>query len=100
MFIHHVYFWLKPATPPEAKTQLVDDCRQLLRGIPGIVHLWAGEPAMTPREVVDNSYSVGLCIILENSAAHDAYQTHPTHLNFIARNKAHWERVRIMDFNG
>ncbi len=55
---------------------------------------------MTPREVVDNSYSVGLCVILQDAAAHDVYQTHPLHLDFIARNKGEWERVKVMDFNG
>ncbi len=100
MFIHHVYFWLKAGTPATAKEQLIADCRTLLKKIPGVEELWAGEPAGTPREVVDNSYGVGLAVILPDSAAHDVYQKHPLHLDFIARNKAHWERVRVYDFNG
>jgi hypothetical protein len=100
MFIHHVYFWLKPSATQEVQAQLAKDCRELLGKIPGVLHLWAGEPAMTPRDVVDNSYAVGMSVVLKDSAAHDAYQAHPLHLEFIARNKAHWERVRVMDFNG
>jgi len=62
--------------------------------------LWAGEPAGTQRDVVDNSYSVGLAVVLPDKAAHDAYQKHPLHLEFIARNQPHWDRVRVHDFNG
>jgi hypothetical protein len=98
MFIHHVYFWLKAGTPEAAKGQLLTDCRALLVRVPGVEKLWAGEPAGTPREVVDNSYAVGLAIVFADRAAHDVYQAHPLHLEFIARNKEHWEKVRIFDF--
>jgi len=98
MFIHHVYFWLKKDAPSTAADQTIADGRRLLGEIPGVKHLWMGKPAMTPRDVVDNSYDVGLCVILDDSAAHDVYQTYPTHLDFIARNKASWDRVRVFDF--
>ena len=99
MFIHHVYFWQKTGTSETARQQLIDDCKTLLAQIPTVRHLWAGPPAMTPRDVVDNSYSVGLCVVLDDSAGHDVYQSHPSHLEFIARNKMHWEGVRVYDFN-
>ena len=53
---------------------------------------------MTPREVVDNSYDVGLCVVLDDSAGHDVYQVHPLHNEFIARNKENWARVQVYDF--
>ena len=53
---------------------------------------------MTPRDVVDNSYAVGLLTVFKDRAGHDAYQTHPTHMDFINRNKANWERVQVYDF--
>jgi len=98
MFTHVVLFWLKAESPPAARSALAADCVALLGKIPGVKFISAGHPAMTPREVVDNSYDVGLCVILEDKAAHDLYQTDALHLDFIARNKAHWERVRVMDF--
>ena len=55
---------------------------------------------MTPREVVDNSYDVGLCCLFDDTAGHDAYQTHPLHDQFIERNKAHWAKVIVRDFQG
>ncbi len=100
MFIHQVCFWLKPGTPGAATEQLIADCLKYLGGVPTVRQLWAGPPAMTPREVVDNSYQVGLVVIMDDVAGHDVYQTHPLHLEFIERNKAHWEKVRILDFLG
>lgn len=98
MWIHVVYFWQKGGTPAAAREQLVRDCREYLGKIPGVRQLWSGQPAMTPREVVDNSYDVGLCVVLDDSAAHDVYQAHPLHKDFIARNKEHWARVQVYDF--
>ncbi len=97
MFIHHVCFWLKKGAPASAKDQLIADCRKYLGGIPTVKQIWAGPPAMTPRDVVDNSYDVALCVVLEDSPGHDLYQVHDLHNQFIARNKEHWERVQVRD---
>ena len=98
MFVHTVYFWVNPGTPAAAVDQLVGDCQTLLGKIPTANHVWAGKPAMTPRDVVDNSYAVGLTVILDDSAAHEVYQKHPLHMDFIAANKANWKRVQVYDF--
>lgn len=98
MFVHVVLFWLKKNTPESARQQLLSDCQALLARIPTVRQLYAGDPAMTPRPVVDNSYAVGLCVILEDAAGHDVYQEHALHKEFIARNREHWERVQVYDF--
>ena len=98
MFIHTVYFWMQEGAQAAAREQLVNDCRTYLAKIPTVRHLWAGVPAMTPRDVVDNSYAVGLTVVLDDDAGHDVYQIHELHKEFIARNKANWKRVQIYDF--
>jgi hypothetical protein len=98
MFIHQVCFWLKPGTPSSTKEQLIADCRKYLGAIPTVRQLFAGPPAGTNREVVDQTYHVGLVVLLDDRAGHDAYQDHPSHHEFITRNKAHWEKVRVIDF--
>lgn len=100
MFIHNVLFWLNDNAPESAKKQLIDDCQAYLGKITSVRHLWAGAPAMTPREVVDNSYGVGLTVVLDDEAGHDHYQVDPLHKQFIERNKQHWKRVLIYDFKG
>jgi hypothetical protein len=99
MFTHVVLFWLRQDAPAGERAALAQDCVELLGKIPGVKLITSGHPAMTPREVVDNSYSVGLCAILTDRAAHDVYQSHPLHLEFIARHKPYWERIRVMDFD-
>ena len=98
MFVHVVYFWMNPAAPEGARQQLVADCKTYMAKIQTVRHLWSGRPAMTPREVVDNSYDVGLCVVLDDAAGHDVYQEHPLHKEFIARNKPNWKRVQVYDF--
>lgn len=100
MFVHAVYFWLKQGTTTEAREQLIGDCTRLLSKIPSVRSLWVGKPAMTPRPVVDNSYDVGLCVVFDDAAGHDAYQVHPLHLDFVARNGATFGRVQIYDTAG
>ena len=100
MFIHQVCFWFKEGVPDAAKAQLIEDCRKYLGAIPTVRQVWAGPPHLSPREVVDNSYHVGMLVLLDDSAGHDVYQTHALHLEFAARNKQHWERVRVLDFVG
>ena len=97
MFVHTVYFWLKDGTSEASRLQLLEDCRTLLSQIPTVRKLYAGPPANTPREVVDNSYACGLTVLFDDVAGHDVYQDHPLHLDFIERNKEHWARVQVYD---
>src|SRR5947209_3590609 len=100
MLIHTVFFWLKENSPAGERDWLIQSCNQLVGNVPTVRHLWAGAPASTPaREVIDATYSVGLTVALDDQAAHDVYQAHPLHKEFIVKHKEHWERVRIYDFN-
>lgn len=94
MFTHVVLFNL---TKPEAAKQVLDDARRLLAGIPSIRFIDVGTPAGTPRDTVDSSYDVGLVTVFDDVAGHDAYQVHPLHLEFVARNKASFAKVRVFD---
>lgn len=98
MFIHTVFFYLKAGTPASAREQLITDCRDLLAAIPTVRQLHAGIPAKgVPRDVVDNTYGVGLTVLFDDARGHDAYQPHPLHTKFIERNKQWWEKVRVFD---
>ena len=99
MFIHTVYFWLSDAADENVKKRMLADCTELLSKIPGVRHVWAGVPAMTPRDVCDNSYTIGLCVALDDSKTQDAYQVHPLHKEFGARYKQYWKRVQVYDFH-
>ena len=102
MLVHMVYFWLNDDAPSGEADALAEGCRSLLGKIPGVRHLWAGGPADTPRrEIIDVSYAVGLCVILDDAGkSHDIYQEHPLHKEFLAKHKAHWKKVQIFDSKG
>jgi hypothetical protein len=96
-FIHTVLFWLKEDTTESQKNALVKDCKDLLGTISSVRYLAVGLPAGTPREVVDNSFGVGLVVHFDDEAGHEIYQKAEKHLEFIERNQHVWVRVQVYD---
>jgi hypothetical protein len=97
MVCHMVYFTLKDRSSEGLKRQL-DACQKYLTGHDGTVFFAIG--TRTPdlsREVNDKEFDVGLHVVFRDRAAHDAYQTHPRHVQFIEENKPHWAKVRVFD---
>jgi hypothetical protein len=98
MFVHVVLFWLAQDTPASARADMRHDAVASLQNIPTVKHVFAGIPANTPRDIVDNSYDLGLCVIFNSSADHDAYQIHPLHKKFIAKYGQYWTKIEAFDF--
>ncbi|HKP95174.1 MAG TPA: Dabb family protein [Fibrobacteria bacterium] len=96
MFIHSVYFWLKPGLSPE-NVKTFETLSNAMAGIPGVGHLWVGKPAPTDRPVIDRSYSYALTVVFKDMAAHDAYQKHPIHDTFRNTCGDFWSQVKIYD---
>lgn len=96
-FVHTVYFWLKEGTTEEEKADFERGLAKLVT-ISYIQTGFFGPPAMTPRDVVDNSYGYGLTVLFKNKEDHDAYQVAPAHDDFIAAHKHIWERVQVYDY--
>jgi quinol monooxygenase YgiN len=94
---HDVYFTLRDASP-QARQRLVDACRKHLTGHAGTVFFAAGvrAPEMA-RDVNDRGYDVSLHVYFRDKAAHDAYQDHPRHRQFIAEMNGNWASVRVFD---
>ena len=94
---HNVFFKLKDRSAAKAE-ELVAACKKYLNVQPGIVFFAAGKLcADLDRDVNDRDWDVGLHLVFETKAAHDAYQDDPTHDRFIAENKANWAAVRVFD---
>jgi hypothetical protein len=96
MFVHSVYFWLKPGLAPE-QTRHFEELGRAMAAIPGVRHLWLGKPAPTDRAVIDRSYSYGLTVIFDDAAAEDVYQKHPIHDAFREQCGSFWTKVVIYD---
>jgi hypothetical protein len=98
MFVHSVYFWLKPDLAPEQRDEFVRR-GQALTKLASVRLGWFGTPADTDRPVIDRSYTYGLVVVFDDAAGHDAYQVDPVHDAF--RELSHmWTAVKIYDFEG
>jgi hypothetical protein len=96
MFIHCVYFWLKPDITTDEERRFLEGARALTK-MSSVRHGWVGKPADTDRAVIDRSYSYGLVIVCADEAAHDAYQVDPVHDAFRELHGL-WTSVKIYDF--
>lgn len=97
MLGHMVYFTLKDRSPAAVENMLAA-CRKYLTGHTGLTFFAVG--TLVPdlqRPVNQVDFDVALQTVFESREAHDAYQVHPRHLQFIEENKANWERVRVFD---
>ena len=99
MLVHNVFFWVKKDAPASARQQLLDDCQKYLTS-PTVKHLWVGIPADTPqRDVINATFDIGMTVIFEDVADHNAYQDNPQHDKFTERNKHNFLRVEVFDVN-
>ncbi len=96
-FIHVVYFWLNEDISDEDRERFEKEGLKQLATCPTIQKVYYGPPAMTPRDVVDNSYDYAWICHFKNKEDQDAYQTEPIHLKFIEDYKSMWSRVQIYD---
>jgi hypothetical protein len=97
MLVHGVYFTLKDKSEA-ARKEFLGLCEEYLTRHEGTAHFAVGERATEfDRDVNDLAYDIGLYVVFESKAAHDKYQEHPRHLEFIAKGRDKWEKVRVFD---
>lgn len=94
---HIVFFKLKDRSENAAR-RLVAACGEYLNDHPGTVYYSAGtrNPDLK-RDVNDVDFDVALHVVFESRAAHDAYQVHARHQQFILENQETWAAVRVFD---
>ncbi|MBW8888227.1 MAG: Dabb family protein [Fibrobacteres bacterium] len=96
MFVHAVYFWLKPDLSP-AQVRQFEELATAMSKAPTVRNLWLGKPAATNRPVIERSYSYALTVVFDDAAGEAAYQTHATHDTFREKCGSFWSRVQIFD---
>jgi len=96
MFVHSVYFWLKPDLTEEQRSKFWEGARSLTT-IESVRQGFVGPPASTDRPIIDRSYSCALIVIFDDDAGHDAYQVHPVHDKFREECAPFWSKVLIYD---
>jgi hypothetical protein len=94
---HMVFFTLKDSNEANRK-QLVEACKKYLDGHDGVVYFSVGTlNDDLKRPVNDLDYDVALHLVFRNRAAHDRYQDHPRHKEFVALGPDLWTKVRVFD---
>jgi hypothetical protein len=96
MFVHSVYFWLKPDLNEERRAKFWELVRSLAT-IESVRQCYIGKPANTERPIIDRTYSCALIVIFDDHAGHDAYQVHPIHEKFRIECADLWLKVLIYD---
>ena len=97
LLVHSVYFTLKEDTS-ERRAAMIQSTRDTLAKIPGIVALAVGpRDEDLARDVNDLEFDIALMIVFRDRAAHDLYQPHKKHQEFIAANLPNVARVRVFD---
>jgi hypothetical protein len=97
MFAHMVYFTLKDNTPAN-RQKVVDVCQKYLSGHEGVVYFSAGVRAEAfVRDVNAKDWDVALHLVFTDKEAHDCYQDHPRHVQFVSEGKLLWKQVRVYD---
>jgi hypothetical protein len=96
-FTHHVLIWLKNPDSEADMKKLLEGV-DLLKRIPEVQKVIVSRPAPTEkRPVVDNSFSLSCLFYFKDIKAHDAYQIHPLHKEFVAKYSTLWQKVLVYD---
>lgn len=96
MFIHSVYFWLKPELTEDQRATFWAGVNSLTT-ITSVRQGFVGTPASTDRPIIDRSYTCALIIICDDEVSQEAYQVDPIHDKFREECGEFWSKVLIYD---
>jgi len=73
-----VLCWLKEPGDEMHRKQIIEITKTFQK-IPGVIEAQAGEVVMSDRDIVDDSYDVGILIVTKNENELQKYLDHPIH---------------------
>jgi hypothetical protein len=95
---HVVIVWLKSPGNAEHRRRIITES-EVLRDIPGVSGLRAGEVVAGDRDIVDSSFDVALIVSFTSETAMQAYLTHPVHVELVEQTlKPLVKKIRVYDF--
>jgi hypothetical protein len=75
---HVVLCWLKEPGNQTDRKKIIE-VTKLFNDIPEVINARAGEVVMSARDIVDDSYDVGILIVTKNENQLQKYLDHPIH---------------------
>jgi len=77
--LHHVVLcWLKDSGNLEARERIVE-VTKTFRNIPGVLEARAGQVIPSDRSIVDDSFDIGILIVVADAKSLTEYLEHPIH---------------------
>ena len=96
--VHTVFLWLKDSGNVKHRQQLLL-ATDRLRDIPGVVDIRFGEMIESNRDIVDDSFDIGIYFYFNDVAAMNRYLVHPLHQTIVGQDiKPLVERIVVHDF--
>jgi hypothetical protein len=96
--LQHVLIWLKDAGNVEHRDKIIEVSRSF-RDIPGVLQVQSGKAVASDRGIVDDSFDVGILVVVPDERRLAEYLAHPIHQR--ARNDVLMplvEKVLVYDF--
>jgi hypothetical protein len=96
--VHTVFLWLKKPGDEQHRRQLLIASNKL-RSIDGVLDIRFGEMIESGRDIVDDSFDVGIYFYFSDVAAMNRYLVHPLHKATVEQDiKPLVERIVVHDF--
>ena len=96
--VHTVFLWLKNPGDMQHRRQLLL-ATDRLRSIPGLIDIRFGEMIESDRDMVDDSFDIGIYFYFNDVAAMNRYLVHPLHQTIVEQDiKPLVERIVVHDF--
>jgi hypothetical protein len=99
-FSHVVYFWLKNPNTTQDREAFLTSLKKFMSNSEYAKTKFIGQPAGTPRDVVDGSFTYSLILSFPSKEIQDKYQQEPAHEKFVEESQHLWERVVVYDSVG
>jgi hypothetical protein len=97
--VHTVYLWLKDPGNQQHRERLLT-ATDRLRTIPGVEEIRFGEVIESSRDIVDDSFDVGIYFYFSDIASMNRYLVHPLHRKVVEQAiKPVVERIVVHDFH-
>ncbi len=96
-FVHVVYFWLKNPDNASDRLEFETSLKKFIQSSKHAKTRFIGKPAMSNRDVVDDSFTYSLIVSFNSKEEQDKYQAEEVHLKFVEEAQHLWMRVVVYD---
>ena len=97
--VHAVFLWLKKPGDEQHRHRLLR-ATQRLRAIPGVLDIRFGEKIESDRDIVDDSFDIGITMYFSTIEAMNEYLVHPLHHAVVEQEiRPLVDRIVVFDFS-